>query len=821
MLTPSPSNASTNGTVVGLPTWCDPRAVAALALPTTQAAPADALPAAEVTRLRYRTASVSVAVAGTPYDPLHYAPCCVDELLNASFGPGAFPATANATAGSALACQFALDTCVNAAWAAGTSTYNCSAVTKCLQSHVACAQNAAATHLPTAVSCPFAKDMRALQAPGRLSNLTAAADHYAGMVLNATRCNTPAALAAVTNAATAAAASSSLSSGSATALSSIAQPAGMQLVVSAPLCPTCPRPHPSGECACGTGRISRDFVLFASGVKYATDACSFAPHTLSLCFDSEAAATSATVTLLSPHAAVRRQSTSEVRCPKAGDTAREIPLLAPAYDGCDPTANVDCVVATTAVFCAPTAAANIYVVHQFTGACLQPLGDNYTCGCGTTDPLVGVDVAFWNATSATAEPGHLTFCGAAPSRNYRSSAGVETPGQGATTTMAVVAGAAGGPAGPAIQGASLLLMLSCGEPDDEASQLGGRSTLVPFTVNDGPTGAFFALIVVIIGALVLQFLVAFCCVVPYRARRRPYVRDLPLLAQLIQAMRIVEFPSQAMGIIVFAYQGLSFEALWLALRPQSTSGERALGILGTLLVTGWGAVVQVLGARPYLQILQLAEVAAQRELDAIRREEELEAAYTATHHHNNTTIHISEAGDDDDGTDLGSVKTLELPGVSGNVVRRASLSKSDKGSALGAPAAGTPTHALTRTPTKHARAWTGVTPTPLHAGPAPPSSGRSGMSAHSSYHRSHDDRRSHASAVSASRSSLRRGPSGISRHSRGRSETLGNHHSVEALSIPAHLVNQLLSAHGCAIEHLTPACDAHFWRYDNALKDVP
>ena len=85
-------------------------------------------------------------------------------------------------------------------------------------------------------------------------------------------------------------------------------------------------------------------------------------------------------------------------------------------------------------FCAPGDITVMVLAADGSGACVQPLGGNYTCTCGSDSGAtqlqsVALEVAYLNETTGTVMPGAFVVCGA-----------VARPGPAGTVPSAVITG---------------------------------------------------------------------------------------------------------------------------------------------------------------------------------------------------------------------------------------------------------------------------------------------------------------------------------------------------------------------------------------------
>jgi len=158
-------------------------------------------------------------------------------------------------------------------------------------------------------------------------------------------------------------------------------------------------------------------------------------------------------------------------------------------------------------FCAPLALTVMVLAADGSGACVQPLGENYTCECAPGSAAgekqsVALEVAYLNESAAEVRAGVFVVCGAvrAPAKAASAQAAV-------TTGVTVGASLAGGPAAPLIQGASMVFLMDCNPGKDTNSEdEGSRSAVVPFDIPvDRPRlGGFLAMTIVTVGVTLLH-----------------------------------------------------------------------------------------------------------------------------------------------------------------------------------------------------------------------------------------------------------------------------------------------------------------------------
>jgi hypothetical protein len=270
----------------------------------------------------------------------------------------------------------------------------------------------------------------------------------------------------------------------------------------------------------------------------------------------------------------------------AGQTRRRLALPVPAPSG-GGTRWMDDVSAANVTFCAPPKV-NVIVVNPATGACVQPLGENHTCGCSAGMNVIALSVAYRNETTGAYEKGTLVLCAAEPVTAKPALTPTETT---VTSTVTVFGAVAGGPAAPLIQGASMMMLMGC-IPDDEVPD---KSAVTPFSIGATRLRHFFGMLALAGGAfgvhlLLLSILVA---VITVQGRRDDAAAPLGELA--LRAMNRARFPSLTVKALFFAFQGLCYESVALFVLPRLTALETAVGVLGTALCAGFLVFVQYWG----------------------------------------------------------------------------------------------------------------------------------------------------------------------------------------------------------------------------------
>ena len=231
---------------------------------------------------------------------------------------------------------------------------------------------------------------------------------------------------------------------------------------------------------------------------------------------------------------------------------------------------------------------SVVVLDAATGGCIQPLGENYTCGCLPDMNVIALDVTYFNETTSELAAGTLVMCGAEPPIDRP----LLSPTEKAVASAAVAVGAAaGGPAAPLIQGASMMMLMGCAPNGTEPD----KSAVVPFTIGESRLQYWLAMVALTAGSFGAHLLLLGVLVAVMIVQGRRADKEAPIGELVLQAVNKARFPSLSVKAFFFSYQGLSYESLVLFLLVGMTALEIFCAVLGTLACAGFLAFVQYWG----------------------------------------------------------------------------------------------------------------------------------------------------------------------------------------------------------------------------------
>jgi hypothetical protein len=187
--------------------------------------------------------------------------------------------------------------------------------------------------------------------------------------------------------------------------------------------------------------------------------------------------------------------------------------------------------------------------------------------------------------------------------------------EGTTTTVATttaVAGAAGGPAAPLIQGAAITLTL-CASSKREAEAVGAKSALVPYTIGETPMAGLYGIFSLMGGAAAGQLLVTVLVGVGFSIYHRQKGKleaeesdsdkeadiGATLKDRMFLASRWTVFPGLGFKVFLYGFQGTLGEGMNVvaAVAPGTTVWMQAVGgitlvlcLLFIVLVQYWGNI---------------------------------------------------------------------------------------------------------------------------------------------------------------------------------------------------------------------------------------